>query len=68
MEDDLKILKVEYLSNHWLDLPQILKLSLWDQTKIKNCSNGRQPQNIKSGISQQPLIRSYLNFKLELGG
>ena len=27
MEDDLKILKVEYLSNHWSDLPQILNLS-----------------------------------------
>ena len=28
MEDDLKILKVEYLSNHLLDLTQILNLSL----------------------------------------
>ena len=36
MEDDLKILKVEYLSNHWLDFPQILNLSSGDQTKIKN--------------------------------
>ena len=36
MEDDLKILKVEYLSNHWLDFPQILNLSLVDQTKITN--------------------------------
>jgi hypothetical protein len=34
MEDDLKILKVEYLSNHWLDLPQISRLGLGDQTKI----------------------------------
>ena len=24
MEDELKMLKIEYLSNHWLDLPQIL--------------------------------------------
>jgi hypothetical protein len=39
MEDDLKILKVEYLSNHWLDLPQISNLSLGDQTKIKNTWN-----------------------------
>ena len=30
MEDDLKILKVEYLSNHWSDLPQILNLSSGD--------------------------------------
>ena len=35
MEDDLKILKVEYLSNHWSDLPQILNLSFGDQTKMK---------------------------------
>jgi hypothetical protein len=35
MEDDLKILKVEYLSNHWSNLPQISNLSLGNQTKIK---------------------------------
>ena len=51
MEDDLKILKVEYLStgwsdlssnlylsNDWTDHPQILNLSLDDKTKIDNCS------------------------------
>ena len=53
MEDDLKILKVKYLSNHSLDPPQILNLSSGDQTKIKmlemkTTSNGRRPQNIKS--------------------
>jgi hypothetical protein len=26
MEDDLKILNVEYLSNHWLDLIKIFNL------------------------------------------
>ena len=36
MEDDLKILKVEYVSNHWSDFPQILNFSLRDQTKNKN--------------------------------
>ena len=36
MEEDLKILKVEHLSNHWSDNPQILNLSLGDQAKIKN--------------------------------
>ena len=35
MEDDLKILKVEYLSNHSSDFPQILNLSLGDQTNKK---------------------------------
>ena len=36
MEDDFKILKVEYLSNYRSDFPQILNLSKGDQTKIKN--------------------------------
>ena len=34
MDDNLKILKGEYLSNHWSDLLQISNLSLEDQTKI----------------------------------
>jgi hypothetical protein len=37
MEDDLKILKVYYLSNHWSDLPKILNLCLGDWTKVKDC-------------------------------
>ena len=36
MEDDLKILKLEYISNHWSDFPQTLNLSLGNQAKIKN--------------------------------
>ena len=72
MEDDLKMLKVEYLRNHWSDLPQILNLSLGNhinirQIEMKTSSDGRRPQNIKSWISQQPLIRSSWNFKLEIG-
>ena len=39
MEEDLEIWKIEYLSNHWSDLPQILNLSSGDQTKIKNAWN-----------------------------
>ena len=35
MEDDLKILKVEYLGNHLLDLAQTSNLSLGDQTYSK---------------------------------
>ena len=35
MEEDLKIIKVENLSNHWSDLPQILNLSLGDQIKVQ---------------------------------
>ena len=37
-----------------------------DDLQWKTTSNGRRPQNIKSGISQQPLIGSYSNFKLRL--
>jgi hypothetical protein len=36
MEDDLKIFKVQYLSNRWLDLPRILKLGWGDPTKIED--------------------------------
>ena len=56
MEDDPKILKVEYLSNchilHFL--------------KMKKTSNGKQPQNIKSGISQEPMVGAHSNFKPKL--
>ena len=43
MEDNLKILKVKYLSNYWDDLPQILNLSSGDQTKIEYCLIQRRP-------------------------
>ena len=43
MEDNLKILKVEYLSNHSLDPPQILNLSSEDQTKQKYLKWRRPP-------------------------
>ena len=36
MEEDLKISKIEYLGNHRSEFPQILNLSLKDQTKIEN--------------------------------
>ena len=101
MEEGLKILKLEYLSNHLLDHNQILDWRLDDQTifykslkwrwphmevglkilKVEYISNqdyliwkttlknkkynilvttynGRRPQNIKTGISQQPLTGS----------
>jgi hypothetical protein len=53
MEEDLKIFKVEYLSNHLSDHTQILSLILNDQIiflqifKMKTTSNGRQPQILK---------------------
>jgi hypothetical protein len=35
---------------------------------MKTTSNGRRHQNIKSGISQQPLLGFSSNFKPELRG
>ena len=43
MEDDLKIRKVEYISNHWSDITHILNLSYWDQTKVQKGIKGRRP-------------------------
>ena len=69
MEDNLNILKVEYLCNQ----TQILNLRLYVKTvfyksksKMKTTSNGRQPQNINSGISQQPQFGLNSNIKLQL--
>ena len=52
MEEDLKILKIEYLSNHWSDLtqietyayrtkPKVTKVSNEDDLQWKMTSNGR---------------------------
>jgi hypothetical protein len=39
MENDLKVLKVEYLSNHLMDHTQMFNLSLDGQTIFTNPSN-----------------------------
>ena len=44
MEDDLKILKVEYLGNYRADHPQILVLNWGEQSHIENCVRWRWPQ------------------------
>ena len=44
MEDNLNILKVEYLSNNFLDHKQILNFSLDDQTIFLKSSKWRQTQ------------------------
>ena len=49
-EDDLKILKLEYLSNHLLDLTNILNWSLYDQSIFSQSFKWRRPpmeDNIK---------------------
>ena len=67
MEEDHIISKVEYLSNSLLDQTQILNFEQSTPIlQMKMTSHGRRSQNIKSGISQQPLMGSYSNFKLEL--
>ena len=43
MEDNLKILKVEYLSNHLFDPTQILNLSLDGQPVLKFFFKWRRP-------------------------
>ena len=53
MEDDLKILEVEYLSNHLLDPTQILNLSLDDQTILYKFFKWRRR-------SQQQLIAYWI--------
>ena len=42
------------------------KVSNEDDLQRKTTTNGRRPQNMKSGISQQPLVGSYSNLKLKL--
>ena len=70
MEEDLKMLNMEYHSNHFFGPYSNLKLKLLNHIlqilKIKTTSNGRQHQTIKSGISQQPLIGSFPNLILKL--
>jgi hypothetical protein len=43
LEDNIEILKLEYLRNHSSDLSQICNLSLGDQTKMDYCLKLRQP-------------------------
>ena len=39
MDDYIKLLKVEFLSNHWLDIPQNLNLRSREKTTMKNRFN-----------------------------
>jgi hypothetical protein len=41
-------------------------LIIFKSKKMKTTSDGRRPQNIKSGISQEPMPGSYSNIKLKL--
>ena len=48
MDDDLKISKVEYLSNHWSDHTQIQNVCSGNITEFKSTSN---TDNLKQKIS-----------------
>ena len=60
MEEDLKILKVDYFRNHQLNLLQLLTLRLGDQTN-EETFYGRQPQNIKSGSNLDKKYKIYID-------
>ena len=67
MEDDLKMLKLEYLSNHLLDPTQMLNLSLdynfcLPILEMKTTSNGRLPTQILN-LSLDDQIILYKFFK-----
>ena len=66
IEDNLNILKVEYISNQLLDHIQILNISYVEKKYILNILKIKQQPHI-SGISHKPLIGPYINFKLMLG-
>ena len=60
MEDNLKILKVEYLSNHLLNNTKILNLSLEDQTTFYKLLKCRRP--LKYKIVFQTLLHSRFRY------
>ena len=53
------------LNLHKVEHKEGIKVNIKDD---QTTSNGRRPQNIKSRISQQPLIGFSSNFKLKLRG
>ena len=70
MEDDLKILKIEYLTNGLLDYTQILNLILHEQTVFCKSLRWRRPplkDDLKI-IKMEYLSNRYSNFKLKLIG
>jgi hypothetical protein len=68
MENHLKILHVEYISNQWSDLIQILNLSKRDQTKVyKSFLLKTTPMEDDLEILKvEPLVGSYPNSKLNI--
>ena len=63
MEDDLIILKVEYLSNHWSNLPKTVNLSSRDKPKkkMKMKENSEEIKNAWKEDDLQILKVEYLS-------
>ena len=66
MEDNLKIVKVEYLRNHLLDQIQILNLSFYDQTIFCKYFKWRRPpmEDDLKIIKMEYLSNHILNLSL----
>ena len=70
MEDGLKILKVEYLSNHLFDQTQILKFSLDEKTLFFESSKWRRPpmEDDLKILKVEYLSHHFMDFYRRLGG
>ena len=57
MEDNLKILNVEYLRNSWSDISQIVNVGFDNQSKVEDNLQLMMTLKNKSGISEELLIK-----------
>ena len=61
MEDDLKLWKVEYLSNHWSDFLQILNHVTFEILGGITRKTQRKSQILNLSIGDQTKIKNALN-------
>ena len=54
MEDDLQIIKVEYISNYLLDPTQFLKWSFYDHTIF--CKSFKHLAKLDDGLDESPTV------------
>ena len=57
MEDNLKILNVEYLRNSWSDISQIVNVGFDNQSKVEDNLQLKMTLKDKSGTSPDLLIK-----------
>jgi hypothetical protein len=60
MEDDLKNMKLDFLSNHWVDHNKILNVTSGDQNKAGEGFHWRQPQRKTTSMEDD-----FNNLKLD---